>query len=443
MSTTANKTLRQFMEEGKQYIGEFKAIQAKGDDRTEADFARAAELAPLIESVGEKIAGFDNPEAMKTAEALETAFARFAQPQRPGFGGDGASGLGFTAGKSPVSNHMAAVKSIGEMFVEDERVTAWRKALTPNGYIPENIPGPSPSIAIKTLITSAIDAAADRPLLGQPARERDIVRLGWAERILRNLVTSIPTNTDLIETVREASRTNNAAGVAEATAVTGTSGEKPESGLTWEVVNVPVETVAHWVPVTTRVLDDAPRLRAEIDAFLIDGLDDAVEDAILNGNGTPPNFTGVNNATGILTQAYDAGVSQGPGIFVTTRKAKTKLMVTGKESRPTAYLFHPNDGEELDLLVDNELRYYFGGPQMAGSPVLWGVPRLESEKQPEGTGLLANWRQVVLYDRQQAMIRLGTIERQFIRNMITILAELRMAVHCRRPSSIIQIDLTA
>lgn len=439
------KTIRQLDEEAKGLLLAAKTLYDKGDDATPEEMEDAATKTASAEEIVARLDRLKGDESLKTINRIENTLATLNRPNRPGFGGDGADDPGPgppRRGGSPASRHGHAAKSIGEMFAEDPAITAWREMVAPGGRVPESIPGPSPSLAIKTLITSAIDSTADRPLLGQADRRPEIARLGWPELVLRQMVTTLTTNTDLVEHTRELARTNNAAGVAEATSDSGSSGEKPQSALTWEVVPVPVETVAHWIPATTRVLADSRRLRAEIDAFLYAGLDDAVEAALLTGNGSSPNFQGINNTSGILTQAYDAGTDQGPGLLVTTRKAKTKAKVTGK-ARPTAYLFHPNDAEDLDLLTDAEDRYYFNGPAQDSVPMLWGLPRMESEHQTEGLGLLADWRQAVIYDREQATVRIGTIDRFFVRNLIAMLAELRMAFGLRRPRSFVQIDLTA
>jgi HK97 family phage major capsid protein len=58
----------------------------------------------------------------------------------------------------------------------------------------------------------------------------------------------------------------------------------------------------------------------------------------------------------------------------------------------------------------------------------------------ENTLLVADWqRAVMLFDREQAAIRVGTINDQFTRNMQTILAELRAAFVCFRPTAIARV----
>ncbi|MEE3918199.1 phage major capsid protein [Micromonospora sp. BRA006-A] len=136
-------------------------------------------------------------------------------------------------------------------------------------------------------------------------------------------------------------------------------GYKPESGLALQKVTTAVKTIAHWLPATKRAIADAGQVRTLIDEFLRYGLAEELEDQIMNGDGTGENFEGLNTVSGTQTQAYDTD------ILTTLRKAKTKVRTVGR-SRATAYVMNPADWERVDLLQDNENRYYFGGP--AGGP---------------------------------------------------------------------------
>jgi len=77
-----------------------------------------------------------------------------------------------------------------------------------------------------------------------------------------------------------------------------------------------------------------------------------------------------------------------------------------------------------------------GPPSLSGATTMWGLPVVESEAMPAGTGLVGDFVQgSTLFDREQAAIRVGLINDQFIRNMQTILAELRAAFVVWRPTA--------
>jgi HK97 family phage major capsid protein len=141
--------------------------------------------------------------------------------------------------------------------------------------------------------------------------------------------------------------------------------------------------------------------------------------------------------SGTQSQAWDTN------LLTTTRRARTKVRVVGR-AQATAYLLHPNDWEDIDLLQDNEARYFFGGPSVLGNPRLWGLPVVESEGVTEGFGYVGDFRTCVLWDREQASIQVSNSHSDFfIRNMVAILAELRAAFGCLRPVAIVEMDLTA
>lgn len=257
------------------------------------------------------------------------------------------------------------------------------------------------------------------------------------ELTVADLVTRGSTNSDTVEYVRQGTVTNNAAPVAEATATGDGSGVKPESGFLLSIITETVRTIAHWIPATRRALADAGQLRTLIDSFLRYGLMEELEDQMLTGAGTGENFTGVYNTSGIQTQAWSNSMIE------SARKARTKIKVTGK-TNPTAWVMHPNDWEDFDLLKDGEDRYYYGGPMVMGTPRLWGVPVVETEAATENLAILGNWKMAVLWDREQANISVSDSHSDFfIRNLVAILAELRAAFGVIRPAAFCTVDLLA
>lgn len=260
--------------------------------------------------------------------------------------------------------------------------------------------------------------------------------------MLRDLVTSGTTSTDTIEYARVTGITNNAAPVAEATATTGSSGTKPESALATTTVTTPVRTIAHWIPITKRAMSDAAQMLTLIDNFLLYGLEEEVEDQMVAGDGTGENLTGLSTVSGIQTQS-----AVGTDMLATLRQAKTKVRIVGR-SVPNGYVMNPADVEKLDLLTDNENRYYFGGPgsssvsQTGAAGPLWNLPVIESEAIAAGTAYVADWRKAILWDREQASITMTDSHSDFfVRNMVAILAELRVAFGVLQPNAFVRITL--
>lgn len=341
------------------------------------------------------------------------------------------------------------ILTLGEEFTGAKEWQEWLKMVAPGGHIPDSRKGlSSPPVGIKsldllrrkTLVTGVGDTSAgafvesDRTGIYEP--------LGRYPLTLRDLVSVRQTTSDTVEFVRQTTQVTQAAPTAEAnvtdyTGATGqVSGEKPEAAMAFERVTETVKTIAVWIPATKRALSDAAQLRGLIDQELREDLAEELENQMLNGDGVGENFTGLANTANVLAQAFDTD------IITTTRKAITNLQTNGKQM-PTAWLLHPADWETIDLLQDDQGRYYWGGPMTQGQRTLWGYPVAQSFFVTQGTAYLGNWGKAVLWDREQASISVSDSHSDFfIRNMIAILAELRAAFGVIRPTAFVEVDLS-
>ncbi|KND30090.1 phage major capsid protein [Streptomyces stelliscabiei] len=342
-------------------------------------------------------------------------------------------------------------KSLGEQFTASPEYKGLL-AQAPNGKFGQKQRVQSEMFGVKSLVTGGSDTSGGA--LVQNDWRGLQVGLDVFQRPLRirDRVTPGTTTSDTVEYVRVTSVTNNAAPVPEATSSAAPTapggagalvnnaggGYKPESGVALAKVTTAVKTIAHWMPATKRALSDAAQIRTLIDAFLMYGLEEELEDQIVNGDGTGENFEGLANVSGVQAQAFE------DDLFTTYRRAKRKVVTVGR-SIPNAYLINPIDLEELDLLQDNEGRYYFGGPSGAGTArSLWDLPVVETEAVPEGTAYCGDFRKAVLWDREQATVQVTDSHLDFfVRNLVAILAEMRAAFGILQPSAFIEIDLTA
>lgn len=327
-------------------------------------------------------------------------------------------------------------KSGGREFVESKEFKDWFAAISPHGgSIANGLKIDSPAVESKALIlTSNTSGGAlvrrdygptvDFPL--RPLTIRDVISVGR-------------TGSNLVEYVRITAKTRAAAVVPEATATSGggyTAAAKPESGMTLEIVQEGVKTIAVWMPITRQILADAPQLESMIDNFEREDLEMALEEQIISGTGGA-NFTGIENTSGLTPQPFVTDM------LTTTRKARTAALITGR-ARSTGFLLNPYDWESLDLTKDAENRYYFGGPLSLGTKQLWGLPVVESEVIPQGTAYTGDLRQMMLWDREQPTRRITDSHSDFFtHNLIAILTELRAAFGVIRPAAIVKVDLVA
>lgn len=338
------------------------------------------------------------------------------------------------------------VKALGLQVIDS---LEFKTMLAPfkGGPVPERQRIQSDPIAIKGLFVGGTDTSAGAFVVNE---QTGIVEmLGRRPLTIRDLVSVRRTNSDAVEYVEQTSHTNNAAPVAEATSsaaptapgsagplvLDANGGYKPEGSWAFVRRVANVKTIAEWVPATKRALADVAALEGLINDELRADVAEAEEAQILNGNGTGENLTGVNNWSGVQTQAFSTD------IFESIRKGITKARTVGRVN-PTGIVMNPADVEKIDLAKDLNGTYRYGGPQSIGQRTVWGVPVVESEIQPAGTGTLADWSKAVLWDREQTTVTISDSHADFfIRNMVAILGEERVAFAVTRPTAVVKVAL--
>jgi HK97 family phage major capsid protein len=329
-------------------------------------------------------------------------------------------------------------KTFGELFVESEGYKDFVGRFAKNGIIPNAVKGVQSNpfqIDSKALITGASATSAGAAVRNDLyAPITDLV--GERELTVRDLVTVGSTDSDTVEYVRVTGKTNAAAPTAEATSSAtigdGTGGTttaaagglKPESALTLEVVSTSVKTIAHWIPMTKRAASDAGQVRTLVDNFLRYGLNEELEDQILNGSGAGENFTG------ILQSGVSTVGSAGTDIDAIVDAIRT-VRVTGRR-RPTGLVIHPNDWYSTGFLLAKDLQnnYLVGDPRASVDQLnqLWGLQVVVSEAITENTALVGDFRQAVLWEREGVDVMVSDQHADFFtRNLLAILAEMRAA----------------
>jgi len=213
------------------------------------------------------------------------------------------------------------------------------------------------------------------------------------------------------------------------------SGNKPESALSFEIVTVPVRTMAHFIPVTRQIVDDEAQLRGYIENRLLYGLKLVEDQQILYGSGVG------NDLNGILT---DPGIQSYTQLSTETmidaiRKAITKSYV--KEYRPTGIIMNHQDWETIELTKGDDEHYIWVNVTTSNGSRLWGLPVVATNAIEKGTMLLGDFqRGSAIHDRQNASIRISDSHADFFtKNLWALLAEERIAQSILRPNAFVEI----
>lgn len=279
----------------------------------------------------------------------------------------------------------------------------------------------------KTLVTSGATQAG--PMID--AERVDGVLMPRRELRIRNLMAPGSTGSNAIEYFRQTGRTNAAAETAE-------GGTKPESALAFELVNSPVQTIAHWIPVTRQAMDDAAGLASVIDSELRYGLELREDSQLLNGNGTSPNLQGI---IGLATAYAAAFVVSGATVIDQLRLAILQAQLT--DVNPDGIAMHPTDWARVELTKDTAGYYIAGNPAAQIPARLWGLPVVPTQAVVIDKFLVGPWRQGgQVFDRMATEVMISTEHSDFfVKNQLAVRAEKRLAVKWSRPGSFIYGDL--
>lgn len=276
----------------------------------------------------------------------------------------------------------------------------------------------------KSLGSDADSAGA----LIQPMQIPGIIMPGLRRLTIRDLLAQGRISSNALEYVREEVFTNNADVVAE-------KALKPESDITFSKQTANVKTIAHWVQASRQVMDDAPMLQSYVNNRLMYGLALKEEGQLLNGDGTGDNIEGLNK----VATAYDTSLNA-TGDTRADIIAHAIYQVTESEFSASGIVLNPRDWHNIALLKDNEGRYIFGGPQAFTSNIMWGLPVVPTKAQAAGTFTVGGFDMASqVWDRMNATVEVSRDDRDnFVKNMLTILCEERLALAHYRPAAIIK-----
>lgn len=320
------------------------------------------------------------------------------------------------------------VKSLGALFVESGAYAAMKKA---NEMKSAPVKVKSLYQSSKAIITTAVGSGG--ALVGTQAYNTLIADPARIFRI-RDLLPVQPTQSNAISYIQETGFTNAARPVVETMM-------KPESALTFDEMTQAVKTIAHWIPASRQVLDDAGQLQAYIDNRLLYGLMIAEEQQILYGDGASPNLQGILTHNGIQTYAWSSG-TVGDSKIDAIRRAITLAQLA--EYPVDGVVLHPNDWEDIQLAKGDDGHYIWISVTDGGVNRIWSVPVVVTSAVASGEALIGAFSLgAMLWDREDANIRLGEPTDYFLRNMVAILAEERLALTIFRPESFVGITFDA
>lgn len=329
--------------------------------------------------------------------------------------------LAQKAGRSGGGNP-EPVKSIGRQVIESEAFKGFEGKKGQSARI--KIDGEFGLKAITSVPASA------GPMI-DPQRLSGVVPLARRRMTVRGMLAQGRTNSNAVEFVRELVVTNNAA--VQATEGAG----KAESDITYELKDAKVATIAHFIKVSKQAMADAEGLASQIDGRLRYGLAFREELQLLLGSGTGGNIRGLVTAATAFSTPIAAGVITAPNRMDVLRVAALQASVA--EYQASGFVLNPIDWTTIELTKDGEYRYIIGYPGGELGPTLWGSPVVATNAMTANNYLTGAFDQAAqIFDREEPEVLLSTEDgSNFTTNMVTVLAEERLALAIYREAALI------
>lgn len=287
---------------------------------------------------------------------------------------------------------------------------------------------------ISALTTDADGSAGD---LIVPMRVPGILTPPQRRMTIRDLLTPGRTGSNAIQYVKETGFTNNAATVSETAGTT-----KPQSEIKFDIVTSSVTTIAHWVNATKQILSDVPMLQSYIDGRLRYGLNLAEEAQLLTGGGTGTDLNGIYTQA----NAYSAPlVPTSAGDLTKVDVIRLAMLQAVLAEFPASgIVLNPIDWADIELTKTTDGAYLFANPQGGTDPRLWRLPVVETQAIAADKFLTGAFQLgAQIFDREDATVEISTENQDnFIKNLVTIRAEERVALAVYRPEAFIKGDFS-
>ncbi len=314
-------------------------------------------------------------------------------------------------------------QSLGQQFVNNDDVKAFLSKTTPRGRADLTV-----KAAITSLTTDADGSAGD---LVQTTRLAGVQALPQRRMTVRDLLTPGNMDGNALEYVKETGFTNNAGMVAE-------GAKKPESSIKFDLVSTTAKVIAHYMKASRQILSDASQLASLIDGRLRYGLAFKEEQQLLNGDGTGQNLLGIIPQATAFAAPFDPAGTETNIDNIRLAFLQAELA----EFPSTGVVMNPIDWARIELLKDTTGRYIIGNPQGVLGATLWNRPVVTTQAITVDKFLAGAFKLgAQVFDRWQARVEVATEnEDDFVKNMVTVLAEERLALAVYRPEAFIYGD---
>lgn len=212
-----------------------------------------------------------------------------------------------------------------------------------------------------------------------------------------------------------------------------TSGDKPESSYSWTEQTAHMAIIAHQTPVSVFALKHYGQLESIIENELLVGLRNAEDAAALFANDTATGIVGVTQTASAYTKVNT------DTLYDTIVKMKAQSLRNAGIA-PTHVAVAPEVATALELLKTESgdyLRLVQGG-RIAGLEIVEDVNLSVTVEGTTSAGILVyNANAATWFTAEENEVLMGVIDKQFIQNQRTMLAEGEHALKVTHPKSFV------
>lgn len=197
-----------------------------------------------------------------------------------------------------------------------------------------------------------------------------------------------------------------------------------------------VRKITSYIKVSKEALDDIPQIAAEINGELNTLIRLKLDNQLMTGDNTGQNLNGViTQATAYSAGSFAATIPTANYFDVLTTactQVKTAEVISGTPAgfMPTHIIVHSNDFVKMKLTKDTHGQYLFPINFPGVSQVI-NIPIVENPWMTEGEFLVGDFSKANLRIREGITFAIGYENDDFTKNLVTILAEMRVAFYIK------------
>jgi len=261
-------------------------------------------------------------------------------------------------------------------------------------------------------------------VIGLTNFDTEFARIQRRQPFMRELVRILTTDNMYIAWAEQKNADPGVAGTVAEGAL------KPQTDFDIVEATAKVEKIAVWIKVSKEALADIKFLQGEINTELRELVALKLDEQILSGDGTSPNLRG------ILTVAPTFAAVSTMALLVPTPN-RFDVMVAAVAQIAAAnfvadtIVVNPADYYAMQLVKDAEGRYLLPPFSSADGMTIAGLRVVANNGVAVGTFLVGDFKKATLAIREDVNIQIGYVNDDFIRNLVTILAEMRAVLYVK------------